>query len=849
MEEDENGAVPDAEMEDVNEPANKSNDDDTAKMTSSPAEQTPNQEKEAELGESEGSNLQLDKESDAEISKWEEKVCLNTFGVCLYSYILLDDNLCLIIFSFSCIQALASSQLPEEKKVLRQNIAVCINILGKVRLENGRIKEAAEDFQRVLDIPDATYSTMMNAIRNHAKANHISHIQQKPRLAPLQLPANIMKYCDNKTFHKASSELGSAGPLKADAEKSNRNFGAWDCKAEGAPDSLREQVAASPPYDAVTPPVSQVEVQQSMEQAITQEPTKIVVALFHYISNSKFDLHVHGSLYSGGLLCHPFSPTSGPFIELWTNSLAHVFQFDIQNALPFSMNQIVWGDIFNLDGGPDEATNAKTRAAFEKLVEETEENNLEFVLENIKLLGDDTEVFMLIFSNASWKFYQKYKSKFPSNVKVIQGRSLVHTCLMSQTIGITERQAFTLVDATIKTQSLMLGVDTPEVDGELVRKVIGPGRINSRECDKYVYVGRYNRVIILVGGGCVAFKQLLEDEGAPTTDFPNQATILSNMENGTATEHAGLELEIHPFDSDEVVSLQTGPQDDVHKSEYDQWYKCSEKRQGYTGDRISSRDTTVYVAIYNKKIIFYSPNGVKELKRMIRKEGATFNESIFPTETELKKGQGYEVVELTIKMYASNSAEAAKFRDTMKPGPQKSDEFEEWKDKNITNAELILHSVKPNTIEVANWFDESITSLRQFTDGEKDVIKKSGIKIARNSVPRNLNSDLGKVGLKIGFVQGSKKPSWDNVAKAKKSIEGEKAILMWLNVKEGTDGAVPKKGQGVPLNTFHAPFILSGLQLEPGHEASVVLDKKGIEVLDKNDTEVTKEVRRRRTLG
>ena len=150
----------------------------------------------------------------------------------------------------------------------------------------------------------------------------------------------------------------------------------------------------------------------------------------------------------------------------------------------------------------------------------------------------------------------------------------------------------------------------------------------------------------------------------------------------------------------------------------------------------------------------------------------------------------------------------------------------------MTNAELILHLVKPDTNMVANWFDEPITSLRQFTDGEKDVIKKSGIKIS-TSVPPNLNPDLGKVGLKIGFVRGSKKPSWDNVAKAKKSIEGEKAILMWLNVKEGTDGAVPKKGQGVPPNTFHAPFILSGLQLEPGHEASVVLDEYGIEVTKK----------------
>ena len=69
MEEDENG-----------DPANDDTAEPIRKMTSSP-----------------------EKKSDAEISKWEDEVCLHTFGVCLYVYILLDDNICLIIFSFYCI--------------------------------------------------------------------------------------------------------------------------------------------------------------------------------------------------------------------------------------------------------------------------------------------------------------------------------------------------------------------------------------------------------------------------------------------------------------------------------------------------------------------------------------------------------------------------------------------------------------------------------------------------------------------------------------------------------------------------------------------------------------------------
>ena len=721
--------------------------------------------------------------------------------------------------------------------------------MGEVRLEKGYIKEAAEDFQRVLKFSDAKYSTKMNAFRNHAKANILHETRFETRLAPLLLPVEMLDFCNNDTFHEASSKLTSAGPLKASAEKSNRNFGAWDCKVKGAPDSLHEQVAATPPVDAVTTPVIQVpEAQQSIvEQAITQEPKKILLALFHYISNSKFELHENGSLYSGGKNCHPFSPTSGPFVEAWANALTHGFQIDGQNALPISMNQIVWGDIFNLDGDFDDATNAQKRAAFEQLVEDTEAHNLEFVLENIKLLGVDTEVYMLIFSNASWKFYQKYKSKFPPNVKVIQDRSLVHTCLMSQTIGITERQAFTLVNVLIKTQSKMIGVDAPEVNGELVRKVIGPGRINSTSADKYVYVGWYNEKIILVGSGCVSFERLLIDEEATTHNFPNQPTIQHNMENGKATEHAGLKLEIYPFDDPVVASLETGPQDHEHKSEYDRWYNCSEKRQGYTGARISSRETNAYVAIYNKKIIFYSPDGVRELRAMLRKEGATFKHDTFPSQKELENGQGYEVVklELTIKMYASNSAEAAKFRDTMKPGPQKSDEFEEWKDKMTTEAELILHSVKPDTIEVAYWYDESITSLNQFKNKEKDVIEKSGLKM-NDGTSVKLNKNLEKIGLKFGDKCSSASSKWAKVDKAKESIKGEKAILVWLSVKESTTGRKKREGRG-PV-TYQLPFILSGLQLEPGHKASVVLDENGL-VLDENGLEVTKKKHRSKSFG
>jgi len=678
--------------------------------------------------------------------------------------------------------------------MLNEKIAACIHERGKIHLDNGNIDEAVEDFKRAVNHPNATSLTKCKAIMSHIKAGVVSDTA----IAPPPFPSDMRKWCDNKLLHKASSELDSAGPLKAAAVKFIRNFCAWDYKGN------------------------------DLDMAE-------VLALFHFTPNGK-DLHKTGSLYSGDMNVTPNNPTAGPFCEIWARTWSYVFGLNMDDADALTMNQVAWGNMSSLDGDKDEATNSEKSAKFDTMIEETELLNLKFILKNIDQLRNVK--YMIICSNAAWKFYQKHMSKFPPRIKVLQNRSLVHTCMMSRIIGITRRQAFTLVNAIVDIQSKLVGLKTPPtITEELVRKICGR-KINSRGDDKYVYVGWYNEKIILVGSGCVSFEQLLIDEEATTHKFPNQVTILSNMENGKATEHAGLKLEIYPFDDPVVSSLDTGPQDHVHKSDYDLWYNCSEKRQGYTGDRISSRDTNAYVAIYNKKIIFYSPDGVGELKAMLRKEGATFIEGSIPTQKELENGQGYEVVklELTIEMYVSNSVKAAKLRDMMKPGPQKLDrhlacpKFKEWKDKMTTNAELILHKVKPDTNMVANWFDEPITSLNQIKNEEKDVIEKSGIKMSDCTLNK-LNKNLEKIGLKFGDKCSSASSKWDKVDKAKASINGKKSMLVWLSVKESTTGRKKREGRG-PV-TYQLPFILSGLQLEPGHEASVVLDENGLEVTEK----------------
>jgi len=671
--------------------------------------------------------------------------------------------------------ALTLSPTQSSITTLNEKIAKLIHIRGKIHLDNGQIDEAVDDFSCAVNHPDATSLTKCKAIMSHIKAGVVSDTA----IAPPPFPSNMREWCNNTLLHEASSELDSAGPLKDAAVKFIRNFCAWDYKGN------------------------------DLDMAE-------VLALFHFNPNNQ-NLHENGSLYSGDKNCTPRSPTSGPFCEIWARTWSYVFKLNLNDANTLTMQQVAWGDFINLDGDSDEATNSAKSAKFAEMVEETELLNLEFILENIDQLPNVK--YMIICSNAAWEFYQKHMSKFPSRIEVLQDRSLVHTCLMSQTIGITYRQAFTLVNAIVDIQSKLIGLKTPPtVTEEVVRSIIG-AKINSRTSDQYMYVGIRNGKIVLCASGCDAFEQLLINEGATTSNFPNQPTIQSNMDAGVSTLHAGLEVEMHTFDSPVVASLDTGPQEDI--DEYKKWSKCTEKRQGYDGVRISSCITNVYVARYgpNNVIIFYSPDGCEELKNMIKKSGGAF--AIFPSQADLKSGNAKEVAGLKIEMYAFDSKEAVELR-SMNYGAQiNTDAYkkcvEVWK-----KPKLFVHEVDLDTHRVVSVIGDPVSTLSGLNNCGNINITDKGTS--------TVNKELKKIDLNLG---GTSKPHWSDHEKAMDSIDKGLSLFIYLRIDEQVPGChVVSHASG---DSYHLPFILAGVQLDPEENATVKGETVGILALDEDD--------------
>jgi len=240
------------------------------------------------------------------------------------------------------------------------------------------------------------------------------------------------------------------------------------------------------------------------------------------------------------------------------------------------------------------------------------------------------------------------------------------------------------------------------------------------------------------------------------------------------------------------------------------------------------RDPNVYVALYDGVDIFYSPGGRDEMENMIREKGGTFRMDNFPTQADFKSGKVKEVAGLTLKMYAHDSDEAVKLRD-MKPGPQTgTDEFKEW-EKQVKRPELFVHSVDLDTLKVVSIIGEPASTIIG--------INKCGNINITNRIVGELNKDLKKIDLNFG--RGNK-PAWSNWKKAKKSIEKGLSLLIWLRIEEQVPGAnVVSHPSG---DSYHLPFILSGVQLDPGTPATVKCKEVGVLALDEDDfkTEVAK---------
>ena len=529
----------------------------------------------------------------------------------------------------------------------------------------------------------------------------------------------------------------------------------------------------------------------------------------------------HGPLYSRGRNVIPQGPTPFEFFRAMRVLLMQHHGISSELANIIAMHSFVWLDFVPFTLEKDASTKGVDHENYETLKNDCEEAIIKYIRDVVAQLH---LTHIVVIGRHAKEFVEKHRDElFSSEVKVYY---CLHPSKMSMG-GASNHEVFDTLTTMNKMIYDLRGEECRPINIEFMENnfqtLIKDNLFGNGGSDEYVYVGERGGVPILYERSKTAFQKILSDRDAIYSHIPNQATIQSNMEKGTPTHYAGLDIKIYAFDSADAPSLEFGAQ--TKKREYHEWNDCSEKRQGYDGDMIEMMnvETDTYVARYGQDntIIFYSPNGRVELQDMIREKGGAFNGSNFPSQADFESGNVKEVADLKIEMYAHDSDEAVKLRD-LKVGAQTgTDEYEEWEEK-AKMPKLFAHSVDLDTLRVASVIGDAVSAIIH--------LNRCGNINITGKISTTVNEELKKIDLKLGET---KKREWFDYDKAMESIKDGLSLLIWLRIENQVPGANVLESRGYV--SYHLPFILSGAQLDPGTPATVKCKEVGVLALDEDD--------------
>jgi len=518
----------------------------------------------------------------------------------------------------------------------------------------------------------------------------------------------------------------------------------------------------------------------------------------------------YGPLHGRGRNVIPQGPTPFEFFRAMRVLLMQHHGISSELANIIAMHSFVWLDFVPFTLDKKASTEGVDHENYETLKNGCEGAVVKYISDVVAQLH---LTHIVVIGRHAKEFVEKHRDKlFSSEVKVYY---CLHPSKMS--MGASNHEVFDTLTTMNKMIYDLRGEECKPINIEFMENnfqtYIRDNVCGTGGSDEYVYVGERDGVPVLYERSRTAFERLLSDKDAFHSHIPNQATIQSNMEEGTPTHFAGLDIKIYKFDSKDAPSLEFGAQ--TGTSQYEEWFKCPEK----------CLYPMVYVARYGpKKVITHYATGHVEMKDMIRKDGGTFRDENFPTRADFESGNVKEVAGLRIEMYRSDSDEAVKFRD-MEPGAQTdTDEFKEWEEK-VKSPQIYAHAVDLDTLSVVSVIGNAVSTIIGLNNcGNIDITK---------NIASEVNGELEKIGLKIESG-GSTKPGWDNWEEAMKSIEKGLSVLIYLRIENQVPGAHVVKCNR-RKDSYHLPFILAGVQLDPGKEATVECEAVGVPALDEND--------------
>ena len=292
-----------------------------------------------------------------------------------------------------------------------------------------------------------------------------------------------------------------------------------------------------------------------------------VLVLGHFPPNGQ-NLHLHGvlsaiiSIFKDGTNTRedeasnsiPTNQTTYIFFQSVVKMMQLQYGITLDDAVMLCMQIFAWVDFLPIDGhhsmgdkyvgsGDDRKENS-FHQGYINLRKLTDEHAAKYISEILELMPDIKAV--IILGGAAWKFVQEHPGLIPEEL-IIQHGPIVHPSVHA-TFGFTDRQAYEFCDGISSVLAHILGNESASI---IVPDMKHFGRLclfnpNENHEGEFVYIGRYENKIVLIGRNRSHMEELVSDSdiGVGFSIFPKQDDIRKGK---SFNEVAGLTLELVHF--------------------------------------------------------------------------------------------------------------------------------------------------------------------------------------------------------------------------------------------------------------------------------------------------------------
>jgi len=331
------------------------------------------------------------------------------------------------IAKWKCTKAMREERYDEAIRHATDVISInptskCYYLRGLAYEELNRYKDAHEDYKlaHTLNPPEDLKSVLneklyecMMILCGHYSESHSTHQSVLTMLPDTASP--LLDWSDNNLLDVAASELNTFPPLQAVAEDENRNI----CTPSTLSNSLNVPE----------------------------------VMLYVHFPPNYGELHIKGILNTGGRNCLPNGNVSvNTMYNTWSTSYSYFFHIPPKQAIPMTIQQLVWCDFLALDGDKDWATDSEKRKDYKRVRGLVDHLSVPFIHDVTELVSNVK--YGLVLGDDPWEMFNTHKEDLIPEGRVIdvpQTRSVSHPCVFAPkcAYGCTLRQGREFLESIV----------------------------------------------------------------------------------------------------------------------------------------------------------------------------------------------------------------------------------------------------------------------------------------------------------------------------------------------------------------------------------------------------------------